>query len=156
MEELFTYEEISAILMKATDPKYQIENLSHPTFSKRQICKISQKGLIFVHGNEYTGMKHINERHCLTSRKLYIKGDEYENPTKFNLAPIEYAFVADNIYTISNLNIEGNKRSELFEVYTGPYTHKEGETYLYTLILYKFTGIVHTFFISKGKPFNKK
>ncbi|CAM4430682.1 hypothetical protein SAMN06265348_1251 [Pedobacter westerhofensis] len=156
MEELFTSKEISAILMEATNPVYQLDYLWHPTFSKLQIYSISKKGLIFIHGNKDTGMKHFEERHSITSRKLYEKEDgKFDNPTKFILAPIEYAKVADIIYTPSNLVVEKNNRPELFDVYDGDY-HKEGKTYRYRLIVYKYTGIVHTFFLTNRKFFTKK
>lgn len=156
MEDLLTYEEISAILMEATNPAYKLKHVWFPSFSKLEIYKISTKGLIFIHGNKDTGTKHFEERHTITSRKLHEIGEgKFDNPTKFNLAPIEYATVADVIYSPSNLDVEGNKRPELFDVYNGDY-QKEGKTYTFKLIVYKHTGIVHTFFLTNKKFFTKK
>lgn len=156
-EELFTSAEISSILMESTNPIYQMELLWHPTSSKYQIFKISRKGLIFVHGNSHTGMEHIAERHNITSRKLYFKDGKYDDPTKFNLAPVEYPWVADVIYDPANLNTEKNKRPDIFDLYIGPFAHNSGQVYHYVLLVYKYTGIVHTFFLKhNSKPFNKK
>lgn len=156
MEELLTQKEISAILLEATNPIYQLDYFWHPTFYKLQIYCISKKGLIFIHGDKDTGMKHFQDRHSILSRKLYVRKDnnKIDNPTKFTLAPIEYAKVADIIYTASNLDVEGNKRPDLFDVYNGDYL-KEGKSYNYKLIVYKYTGIVHTFFLT-NKFFTRK
>lgn len=156
-EELFTSIEISAILLESSNPIYLIKNLYHPTFSKCQIHQISSKGLIFVHGNKHTGLEHISERHSITSRKLYLKDGKFDYPTKFTLAPVEYTTVADVIYDLSNLNTKKNKRSDLFDFYTGLYSHQNGKTFNYSLIVYKYTGIVHTFYLNNNsKPFNKR
>jgi hypothetical protein len=156
LEDLLTSKEISAFLMEATNPQYQLNNLWFFTSNKLDIYKVSMKGLIFIHGNSDTGIKHFEERHSLTSRSLYERLDgKFDNPTKFDLAPIEYASVADAIYIPSNLDHKGNNRPELFDVYKGSYV-KEGKSYEYKLILYKYTGIVHTFYLTNKKFFTKK
>ena len=146
MEELFSIDEINEIIQEATKDDYKQPNLFFPTLSKLQIYKVSKKGLILVHGNEFTGKKHIELRHCITSRHPFK-----DNPTKFIVVPIEYLTVADSIYKESNLDIAKNSRPDLFECYTG----KHNDT-TYRLILYKNSKIIHTLYaIIKGKPFNK-
>ena len=157
MEELLSATEITEVLSEACKPEFQIENLYHFTNSKLHVSMVSKKGLIFIHGNDYTGMEHIRLRHGLTSRKLFEKDGKFDIPTKFTLAPIEYPFVADAIFTPENLNTDRNNRPDLFDRYSGDFGNLEKKIYRYTLILYKSTGIVHTFFLStNSKPYNKK
>ncbi|SDD66296.1 hypothetical protein [Pedobacter soli] len=157
MEELLTANEIAAVLKEAGKPEYSEDNLFNFTFKKLDIFKVSAKGLIFIHGDDHTGMEHIRDRHSIVSRKLYEKDGTFDNPTKFNLAPIEYPFVADAIFIEGNLNNDKNKRPELFDCYTGDFKHRDERIFRYTLILYKATNVVHTFFLSSAaKPFNKK
>lgn len=157
MEELLTEVEIAKVLIEAGQPEFKIENLYHFTSEKLHVSKVSKKGLIFIHGNDHTGMEHIQLRHSITSRKLFEKDGTFDNPTKFNLAPIEYPFVADAIFTPLNLNNEKNKRPDLFDCYIGDFKHRDGKVFRYTLILYKSASIVHTFFLSNtSKPYNKK
>ncbi len=157
MEELLTADEITSVLIEAEQPEFKIENLFHFTSRKLNVSKVSRKGLIFIHGDERTGMEHIQLRHSVTSRKLFEKDGIFDNPTKFNLAPIEYPFVADAIFVPENLNNNKNKRPDLFDCYIGEFKHKDGNAFKYTLILYKSVKIVHTFFLSNtSKPFNKK
>lgn len=157
MEEILTDEEIATVLLEAAQPEFNVENLYHFTSQKLHVSKVSKKGLIFIQGNEHTGMEHIQLRHSITSRKLFEKDGTFDNPTKFNLAPIEYPFVADAIFIPINLNNSKNKRPEIFDYYVGDFKHKDGKVFKYTLILYKSVKIVHTFFLSNtSKPFNKK
>ena len=157
MEEILTKAEIAKVLIEAGQPEFKVENLYHFTSEKLHVSKVSKKGLIFIHGNDHTGMEHIQLRHSITSRKLFEKDGTFDNPTKFNLAPIEYPFLADAIFIPENLNNDKNKRPETFDCYIGDFEHREGEIFKYTLILYKSANIVHTFFLSDtSKPFNKK
>ena len=157
MEELLTKAEIAEVLQEAGKPEYKEAYLFNFTSRKLDIFKVSTKGLIFIKGDDHTGMDHIGVRHSITSRKLFEKDGVFDNPTKFNIAPVEYAFVADAIYIPENLNNDKNKRPDLFDCYIGDFSHKDGKIFRYTLILYKSTTIVHTFFLSSGsKPYNKK
>jgi len=157
MEELLTLDEITKVLTEADKPEFRIENLYHFTSEKLHVSKVSKKGLIFIHGNEFTGMEHIQLRHGITSRKLFEKDGTFDNPTKFNLAPIEYPFVADAIFIPANLNNGKNRRPDIFDCYIGDFKHRDEKTFKYTLILYKSVNIVHTFFLSNpSKPYNKK
>ncbi|WP_316819243.1 hypothetical protein [Pedobacter nyackensis] len=157
MEELLTENEIVKILEEARKPEYQEDYLFSLTSDKLHIFKVSKKGLIFIHGDNHTGMEHIQLRHSITSRKLFEKDGSFDNPTKFNLAPVEYSFVADSIYVPENLNSEKNVRPEMFDLYIGDFKQRDGKVFSYRLILYRSTKIVHTFFLTNSsKPFNKK
>lgn len=160
-EDLFTIGELNSIIEEARNPIYSEPNLLHLGSNKTSIIGVSKaNGLTLVYGTEDTGYKHIIERHSLTSRNPYWDDkNKIGNPTKFNLnlAPIEYLYVASQIYKPENINIAKNKNPEKFEVYIGLYKHFDGCEIEYKLILYKGTKIIHTFFINDNKkPFNKK
>ena len=160
-EELFTCDELNKIIREAADPIYLEPNLLHLGSKKLSINGVSsENGLILPYGNDWTGYKHIFERHSLSSRKPYWDEDgKIGNPTKFrlNLAPIEYLSVAAKIYKHENLNNSKNRKPELFDVYIGIFRHNDGLEVEYKLITYKETKVIHTFFVNDNKkPFNKK
>ncbi len=88
MEQLFNSDEISTIIYKSGDPKYQIKNLYHPGFTKCQIQKISKQGLILVTGNDDTGYLHIMKRHNP------VRADSFKNESSVLDSPttFEYGF----------------------------------------------------------------
>lgn len=161
MEELLSKEEIEAILKESKHPRYSAPNTIFFTLKKTHIFSYSsESGLIIIQGNEDTGLEHIQLRHSKTSNKPYWKeGNKLENQSRLmlGLAPFQYISVASEIYKPENRSDEKNRRPELFDVYIGEYTHKNNLSVEYTLITYKNTGIIHTFFVSDNKkPFNKK
>ncbi len=160
-EELFTSEELQQIIQEAENPIYLNPNLVHLGSKKLSINGVSsENGLILVYGNEWTGFKHIFERHSLTSRKPYWEENgKIGNPTKFrlNLAPIEYLALAAKIFKQENIDLSKNKSPELFDVYIGTFKHGDGLEVEYKLVTYKNTKVIHTFFVTDNKkPFNKK
>lgn len=160
-EEHFTSEELQQIIQEAENPIYLEPNLVHLGSKKLSINGVSsENGLILVYGNEWTGYKHIFERHSLTSRNPYWDDNgKIGNPTKFrlNLAPIDYLTVASKIFKQENINSSKNKNPELFDVFTGTFKHRDGLEVEYILVTYKDTKIIHTFFVNDNKkPFNKK
>lgn len=159
-EEIFTKEELIQIIKEAKKPIYSEPNLIHLGSNKLSIRGVSQNnGLILVYGNEWTGFKHIRERHCHTSRKPYWHNNRIDNPTKFNpiTAPIDYLFIASTIFKTENINFEKNKKPETFDLYIGLSKDVFGTAIEYRLILYKDSKIIHTLFINDNKkPFNKK
>jgi hypothetical protein len=59
--------------------------------------------------------------------------------------------VASGIFRPENMNVEKNKRSDVFDLYIGKYKHFDGHETEYMLITYKNTGIIHTFFVSDNR-----
>lgn len=159
-EELLTKEEIESIQQEAKDPKYQIPNLLHHGSKRTSIFRISlETGLILIHGDEWTGMKHIDHRHSPNSRNHWKESGKLDDPSKFhlNLPPMRYLAVADQIYGPNNLNHKDNKHENLFELYEGKATIDHLKETNYRLLVYKNTRIIHTFFVhERGRPFNKK
>jgi hypothetical protein len=159
-EEIFTKEELIQILEEAKKTCYSEQNLMHIGSNKLSIRGVSENnGLILAYGNEWTGYKHIRERHCHSSRKPYWLNNRIDNPTKFNpnTAPIDYLFIASTIFKTENKNFEKNNKPETFDLYIGLCNDLFGTEIEYKLILYKDTKVVHTLFINDNKkPFNKK
>jgi hypothetical protein len=139
---------------------YYEPNLHHIGFERTSIIDVSKKnGLILANGNEWTGYKHIMERHSLSSRKPYWKGAKLDDPTKFRpeLAPVEYMIVAESIYKPDNLRNDKNKRIDEFDLYIGIFKHFDGKEVEYKLLVYKNTKVIHTFYVNENKkPFNKQ
>ncbi|MDQ8014622.1 MAG: hypothetical protein REI96_19385 [Flavobacterium nitrogenifigens] len=159
-EILFTNDELIQIIEKAKDPEYSRLNLFHIGSNKLSIRGVSQtNGLILVYGNEWTGYMHIDERHSYYSRKPYWNNNKMDNPTKFSqeIAPINYLFIASQIFKPENKNFEKNTKPELFDLFIGFVKDRFGKELEYKLILYKDTKVIHTFYVNDNKkPFNKK
>lgn len=159
-EEIFSNEELKQITEEAKKPTYSELNLIHIGSNKLSIRGVSRtNGLILVYGNEWTGYKHIQERHCITSRKPYWNNNIINNPTKFNsnIAPISYLYIASHIFKPENINYEKNKKPDTFDLYIGSYKHTFETEIQYKLIVYKNSKVIHTLFVDDNKkPFNKK
>jgi len=114
-----------------------------------------KKGLVFIYGNLYTGLHHIERRHTVWHGSPFrISEDGKPNPSQFHeryVPIIHYPIIADHIFEPSNKDVEGNKKSDVFDVYVGGYIDFENHTEFYKLILYKDTKIVHTFYPKKDK-----
>jgi hypothetical protein len=160
-EDLLTPKEIEEILEEAKNPKYDQPNLRHNGTNKTSIFRISSTtGLILINGNQWTGREHIDHRHSQSSRLPYWREDEkLEDPSKFHLGlpPLRYIAIADQIYKPENLSLEKNKRPDLFDVYVGNAHLNNLPEAEYTILIYKGSKIIHSFFVSSNKkPFNKK
>ncbi|MEQ6169103.1 hypothetical protein AAOE16_18030 [Ekhidna sp. MALMAid0563] len=160
-EDLLTPSEIKEIQEEAKKPKYAQTNLVHLGKDKTSIFRISPTtGLILINGNEWTGREHIDIRHSPSSRMPYWdENDKLENQSKFHLGlpPIAYLSVADQVYKTENFNKEKNKRPEVFDLFIGNAQFNNLPETEYTLVIYKDTKIIHSFFVSSNKkPFNKK
>ncbi len=161
MEELLIQEEIDLIEVEALKVKYQDPFILHLGAIKTSIFKVSSRtGLILIHGNKWTGREHIDLRHSQTSRTPYWQeNDKMDNPSKFHLslAPIDYLSLADQVFSYENLNSTKNKRAKEFDMFISKASSKNIPTTEYTLLLYKGTKIIHSFYVSANKkPFNKK
>jgi len=114
--------------------------------------------LIFPEGNDYTGYKHLRERHSqhvyknywITTHEGQVKLDR---PSKFHpdIVPIHYSAIADAVFSSENKNVTKNHRPELFDKYTGFYAHKANQPEKYHLLTYKDTRIIHTMYPDKKK-----
>lgn len=162
-EILFSYEELNLIQESALKNSY----LRDPMFvaiSKQPTGVLTLSpihGLIFAKGNEYTGFEHIVQRHQ-QSRPHWIKSSDENDNNYFRLqdqglfrpdsVPIyDYCMIADSLYKNENLNVEKNKRPDLFEMYTGEHTHQDLETSKYNLLIYRGTKVVHTIYPQSNK-----
>ena len=161
IEELFDLTEIQQILLEAKHPDYSNPDLLHLGSKKTSIQGVSNNSdLILVYGNDSTGLKHIIERHSLTSRKPYWSDEgKIGNPSKFplGLSVQKYLEIASKIFNSTNKNEEKNSRPDVFDVYVGRHRLKNEAAIELTLVTYKDTGIIHSFYVSDNKkPFNKK
>jgi len=160
-EELFSITELTEITNEAINPIYSEPNLIHLGTNKTSIRGVSgANGLILAYGNAHTGYQHIYERHSQSSRMpFWDESGKIGKPTKFplNFAPVDYLYVASTIYKETNICLKKNKRPETFELYIGTYHHKKGRSVEYSLLVYKNSKVIHTFFINENsKPFNQK
>ncbi len=126
------------------------------------------KELVFVKGNEHTGFTHIHARHEFWSESFnWIDSNEasgntrkkLQEPSRFrtdSIPILDYARIADAIYSEDNLDIENNHRPEEFELFVAHYKHKDGSTAKYKLLTYKGTKIVHTLYPKSDKNNRKK
>ena len=115
------------------------------------------KKLLFIEGQRFTGLEHINMRHrYYTNEHSPISGG-YVITSRF--APDagtlnDYSRLAEFLYDEKYKVIEKNKRPEIFDVYQAKVEFKERLEYC--LIVYKNSKIVHTLFpIEKNKVVKK-
>lgn len=161
MEDLLNKVEISDILNQVKKEKFSNDKIIHLGQKKTSIIIHSKdSGLILIHGNKDTGLEHIFNRHSLMSRMhKWSDAGKMDNPSKFRLenAPIDYLTIANKIFQPKNKNIKNNQRPDDFDLYAGEYLHIDSIKVEYTLLTYKDTGIIHSFFLSSNKkPFNPK
>jgi len=115
------------------------------------------KQLIFVEGNEYTGYRHLADRHSSFSYKNYWKIDKdgnlkLDNPSKFDpeFRPIiDFILIAEAVFEIGHKNITNNTRPDIFDKYTGYFVSSKNISEKFHLLTYKDTKIVHTLFPDK-------
>jgi len=164
-EILFSNQELSLIEDFATkNPQFRNPMLMNLTKYPTDIVKLSPiQGLIFAKGNEYTGFDHIHQRHeRWTSKPKWIESKDNQGNIDIRLQNqglfrddsipfFDYCNISESVYKKENLNSEKNKRPELFEMYTGEHTHKDGIISQYNLLVYKGTKVVHTLFPQSNK-----
>lgn len=164
-EILFSHEELKSIEYFAfRNPQFRDPFLMNTTKFPTDISKISPiHGLIFPKGNDHSGFDHIHKRHeQMTNTPKWIETTNalgnveirLQNQSLFrkDSTPFfDYCNIAESIYRMENLNIEKNKRPEVFEMYTGVYTHKDGTESKYNLLIYKGTKVVHTLYPQSNK-----
>lgn len=180
MKGILSKEQIEFILNESQKPIYSLRGIisfAVATENPFSIMKITEKGLIFINGTDDTGFTHINIRHTggrsthfwkdfsdLNGNKIEKKDSlgrkkyQLDNPSLFHPHSIpifDYLLIAEQIYSISNLNNEKNKQPDLFDLYEGKATANKNNEQFYRLLLYKDTKIVHTLYPIK-KTFNKQ
>ena len=161
MEDLLNKKEIDNILIEVKKDNYANDKVFHLGRHKTSIINHSkQTGLILIKGNTDTGYDHIINRHSLMSRIPYWNREgNLGNKSKFRIenTPIDYIRIANEIFTINNLNCSINHRPDKFDLYIGEYIHFDSKKIKYRLLTYKNTGIIHNLFVSSNsKPFNPK
>lgn len=113
--------------------------------------------LIFIQGNQYTGLNHIIFRHNYFSNEhspVYSKFIETSKFHKDSHLLLDYSTISERLYLPKNLNIVRNKHPDQFDIFTAclsEFNNKE-----YSLILYKDTKIVHTLFPNEKNKKKKK
>ena len=158
-EVLLTTLQIEAILAASSDPQLKDPFIIHTGTLTASICRVSPIGeLIFVSGNEYTGIEHITARHNYFSLKRTWQHPAASNekqkyilddPSRFRPGwgtVYNYVAIADAVYVQGVRDDAGNKRPELFDKYLGEFTYPNSTTEKHTLLLYKDTKIVHTLY----------
>jgi len=131
--------------------------------NRLSILKVtSEKGLIFIWGDEETGFQHLHDRHSYWSEKSYwessngkFKLDVPSSFSKDSIPIIDYFKISEAIFTEENFNSEKNKHPEVFDVYVGMAEDETKNLLRYRMVLYKGTKIVHTLFPEQSKQ-NKK
>jgi len=149
------------IIIESQKPKYQDSRLLHIGSRKTSVNEVSnESGLILAYGNEYTGWKHISERHSLTSRKPYWSEEgKIDNPTKLPLGTSakDCFKLALQVFRPENKSDTLNKRPNDFDLYIGSCVTRKGKKHECALLTYKETGVIHSFFIAENhKPYNKE
>ena len=161
MERIFTFSELKKIERNALENPDYIGGVTIDGNSTEKSIKTISKvnNLIIVEGNEYTGFKHLNERHSYFSQNNYWITDNSEiskldKPSKFHpkmMPIIDFVKIADSIFKPENKNITKNSRPNIFDKYTGTYIFSDNQSEKYHLIVYKDTKIVHTLFPNSKK-----
>src|SRR5665647_2416706 len=162
MEKLLSIEDLRYIEKKTQDPIYKMTGFvsAFSNGNPLTIASISTKDLIFIYGNEYTGLTHIMARHNYYSNRGDWHFDDknqiqIDNPSKFskNSKPLfDYKAISDDIFKPEN---KKESKDDRFEKYSGFSSIMENIEMEYHLIVYKNTKIVHTLFPQK-KIFNKR
>lgn len=180
MKGILTKEQIAFIEKEAQNSIYRtpgVISFAVGAKSPFAIIRITPKGLIFIKGTDDTGFEHINQRHSPSSENIYWvnftdnKGNivdkkdilgrkkfRLDNPSSFHpysIPILSYLSIADQVFSSENVNIEKNKRKDLFDVYDGIVSGLDGKQLEYRLLTYKDSKIVHTL-IPLTKEFNKQ
>lgn len=159
-ENILTEKEIRETLeQERQNPLFNIPMAISFGKERHSILRISPiKKIIFIKGDSTTGFEHINDRHSYWSDKSYWKVTDskikLDSPSKFSRKSIpigEYIDIADKLYDASNLNLEKNKKPDLFEMYSGIITDSGNVEMKYHMLLYKGTRIVHTLYPHSDK-----
>lgn len=159
MKDFLTSEEISKILLEAKNPIFKDPRIINIGRNKVDIIRVSKiHELVFFNGNDFTGFKHINQRHLQYqeipkwTKKKDTKGlNSYilDKPSFFHssIVPIwDYPKIADALYQPENLNIIDNKTPKYIDLYSGLFYPEKYPPSPYRLLLYKGTKIVHNIY----------
>lgn len=167
-EERLNKSDLLEITKEAEKPIYKEQNLLLIGRKPTDIVRVSvKKGLILIHGNEHTGLQHINLRHNQfqgsPTWKKKSKGGlkEYilDNPSRFSISTIpfyDYIRIAEELFKEENKNIENNTNKKYCDLYEGDVTLNHIEKSRYRLVLYKDTRIIHNLYPVEGKFTKKK
>ena len=162
---LLTNEEIRIILeILEYNPAFRHPDVISFGNERTSIVKVTPiNGLIIIKGDSHTGFTHINERHNYWSDNYYWKEEsnsiKLDDPSKFSRKSIpimDYANVAETLFSEANRNIEKNKRPEIFAMFSGEVEDVNNGKMKYHMLLYKDTKIVHTIFPHKKKHNKEK
>ncbi len=145
-EVLLNEDELNYILHKA---KYSLLNnpgfISQSTKSYIDISHISpNKKLIFIRGNQHTGLEHIMFRHNFFSHEVSPLNNSFVETSKFKSDSkplLDYSALSELLYIPANLNEQFNNYPDKFDLYKGDVVNTN-----YIFILYKNTKVVHTLY----------
>lgn len=105
------------------------------------------KKLIFIDGNEDTGVQHIFERHRYYTNSFSQSKDGYIKTSRFPKDAgglNDISAIAELLFDVSNLNAGKNKFPEIVDVYDKKIQSLNNQKF--RLIVYKESKIVHTLF----------
>jgi hypothetical protein len=155
-EILLTTEEIKKINSDASTSLLNIPGVFGKfTKKKTDILSLSPiNRLIFIQGDSFTGITHINLRHrYYTNSFSKTKDNRFAPTSKFEKESgklFDYHKISDKLYSSHNTDLD-NYRPDIFEIYKSKVDDIE-----YKMILYKDTKIIHTIFpIQRKKDFKK-
>jgi len=164
---ILSTDEIKLIEEEAKHPIYRNSSAIFIGGGFASVERVSEKGLILIRGNKHTGLEHINHRHSRYTSGSFWKQEKDEhgnekikldNPSKFSgytIPIVTYVEIADQIFSEENKKVEENKNTDLFDVYSGEYIHRDGTKMRYRLVTYKDTKIIHTLYPLK-KTFTRE
>lgn len=153
-EIILTKEEIESInSFVDNNPALRYPYVINVGSDKTSVWKVTPtNGIIIIKGDEYTGFEHINNRHNYWINEPNWVDGKLDNPSKFNrksLPIVDYSNISDMLYSENNLNLEKNKKPELFDLYIGEIDDEVNGKMKYRMLLYKDTKILHTLFPEK-------
>jgi hypothetical protein len=159
MSDFLTSDEINIITQESKNPIYKDSSILTIGRKKTDIVRISPiHNLIFINGNEKTGLTHINQRHLQFQEVPKWKKQKDQNglegfildkPSFFHssIIPIfDYPKIADAIFDKKNINTKDNRTPAYVDLYSGDYYPKNYDPAPYRLLLYKGTKIVHNLY----------
>jgi hypothetical protein len=150
-EILLTKEEIENInCLVNNNPILKHPNAISFGSDKTSVYKVTPiNGIIIIKGDNHTGFEHIDNRHNYWRNEPNWIDGKLDNPSKFSkksLPIVDYSNISDMLYSENNLNLEKNKKTELFDLYIGEVDDEVNGKMKYRMVLYKDTKILHTLF----------
>ena len=153
----FTKEELDVIIETSRSSlAYRlpgIVKLMNSARSQDDILASSNKGLILVHGNRSTGLKHIYLRHDYYSHRIQFNRGRFDTPSKFpsSTTVLNYLLLADEVCKPENYDEE--KSCDKYDCYRGLVNFGGENKRFARLLLYKGYHVIHTMYVEDSNFF---